>query len=307
MALWARPWFFFKSLYEMRMKKLFILTALGSALAQTALAQTPMPYFTGFDTPAQTNGWEMIRKGLATPLQVWYYESISAYTAPKSLGHSYPVGGVEETNDWMVSPPFSFPDGGTIDSLRFSFSGFGTPHEGDTVAIYLLTGSPDPALATGMVMLYDFRDEQYIKDNQWHKVAPISIPPTAGTSYIAFRYNTIINWLDVKFDNLAISSLSEPPSSITNKEQAYNVLLYPNPSRGKVDIQSPVPFQTYRVVDMTGRTLIQDVNPVGMDALYVHQPISSTIDISALPSGVYFVMLDFGNGNITRSKLVKGQ
>jgi len=69
------------------------------------------------------------------------------------------------TDDWFVSPPFNFSNGGKLDSISFWFGGFGIPALSDTVAIYLVQGSSDPALATSTTTLLDFRAGNYQNDN----------------------------------------------------------------------------------------------------------------------------------------------
>ncbi len=173
----------------------------------TTKAQTSLPYFTGFDNSLQQAGWQEFRKGDPAVYQ-WTLTNMSPYSSSTHLRHDYPVGGTFETNDWYVSPPFNFSAGGKIDSVRAYFSGFSKPGDfyDDTVAIYLLQGSPDPALATSHTLLFDFRGANYQNDDVWRKFSNISIPPTAGQSYIAFYYKTVISWLDVRFDNLSLSA-----------------------------------------------------------------------------------------------------
>lgn len=190
-----------------------ITRVLGSlCLASVSLlAQTPLPYFSGFDTPAQQSGWTLYRKG-STISSAWTVAAQNFYSAPNALLHFYPVG--EQTDDWYVSPPFQFPAGGKIDSLRFSFIGFSpSPALTDTIAVYALTGSPDPALATKTLLL-DFRGTNYVSDGLWRDTSAVPIPANAGSTYLAFKYVGNSSWLDARFDNLAISG-SAPVASFS--------------------------------------------------------------------------------------------
>lgn len=218
------------------MKKLylpFLLILVGSSL----LAQTPLPYFTGFDNSSQQAGWTEYKLGVNSDPYKWEVGTVSPYSAPNSLVHYYPVGGSQQTDDWYVSPQFDFTLGATIDSLRYAFSGFGTPMAGDTIAIYLLNGSQDPAQAASIDMIYSFTDSTYLNDNTWRKIDPINLLPVSGSSYIAFRYSTTNNWLDVRLDNLAING--ENVGLKENKAEQKAVSLYPNPAKGilKIDLK----------------------------------------------------------------------
>ena len=126
---------------------LYLLGLLCVLFSSEAMAQTPLPYYTGFDNASEKAGWTEYRKG-DNGLYQWKFININPVSAPGVLLHNYPVGGSVPTDDWFVSPPFNFSNGGKLDSIYFSFTGFGVPALIDTVAIYLLQGNADPALAT---------------------------------------------------------------------------------------------------------------------------------------------------------------
>ena len=193
-----------------------------------AFTQVSLPYYTGFDDNASLTGWTSYRKG-STDSQQWAADNGGAFSPAKSLVHYYPVGGSTVTDDWFVSPALLIPEGGTLDSVRYAFSGFGMPQTEDTVAIYLLNGSPDPALATGKQLLYLFTGNAYQNDNVWRLLAPLALNPANGNSYLAFRYRTTVNWLDVRFDNVHISGIGAAGISENTEEQ---VMLFPNPAEG---------------------------------------------------------------------------
>ena len=175
--------------------KEFLLSA-SILFSLSAAAQTSLPYFTAFDNAGQQSGWTEYRLGEENAFYEWNYSTMQPYTAPNCLAHNYPVGGENLLDDWFVSPEFDFSGGGMLDSLHHAFSGFGVPGAGDTVAIYLLHGSQDPAVAT-KTLLMDFRGADYTGDGAWRRLDPIAIPAQSGESYIAIRYSTIINHFGV--------------------------------------------------------------------------------------------------------------
>ncbi len=258
----------------MRLKN--YLTALVLLSGTASYAQTATPYFTGFDNASQQAGWQQYRKG-DIALSEWDYTTFGAFSAPNVLSHYYPVGGSVATLDWFVSPPFNFVNGGKIDSIRHHFAGFGTPAAGDSVAIFLLTGSQDPALATSKILLHDYT-VNYTSDTIWHLDTGIVIPPTAGQCYIAFKYRTVNNWLDVFFDNIAISRQTGTGlAPVANGADVFEV--YPNPARNNFTVHATKGNFDMAVTDLFGKLIYSDKNVAG----------KKQIDCSGFPEGIYFI------------------
>lgn len=208
------------------MKKGILASLLILVTFSTLKAQLTLPYVTGFDNVTEQTNWVEYRKGFISQFEEWGYENSLAYSAPNCLIHYYPVGGTIAQDDWFVSPNFDITNGGTLDSLRYHFGGFGMPQAGDTVSVYLLNGSPDPDLATSTSVLVQFTGANYQNDNTWRLLSPIVLPAQVGNSYIAFRYKTINNWLDVRFDNVGISRVSGVGIGETTTQTIH---VYPNP------------------------------------------------------------------------------
>ena len=254
------------------------LVCSGQSLAQTAA----LPYFSGFDTEAQKSNWQQFRKGDINPIYAWEYATTAAYSAPGCLVHNYPVGGTVASDDWFVSPGFILNSGGKLDSLRYAFSGFGVPAAGDTVALYLLSGSADPALATTRSLLYDFRGDNYSNDNTWRLLSNINLPATTGTCYIALRYRTVNNWLDVRFDNLKLRSNST--TGIGEREvRAEAALLYPNPAGERLWFRTSEAFTQTSICDISGKTVFRG-------------RFRTELDISGFAPGAYSVSCSLENG-----------
>ncbi|MFA6260967.1 MAG: T9SS type A sorting domain-containing protein [Bacteroidia bacterium] len=277
------------------MRKSYILLALGISflLSQQLRAQTALPYFSGFDTTSQQAGWMEYKKA-ATTFSHWSYASFGAYSAPNSVGHDYsPSTGITLTDNWFVSPGFAIANGGKLDSIRYKFSGFSNPVDGDTIGIYLLKGSQDPAAASAIELLFDFRGSEYQTDNTWRVKTNIALASTNGLCYFAIRYrNTDCSskWLTVNFDNIAISGSG---STFTREwESSLNeVEIFPNPSGGVFMVKN------------SGNAAIQIQNAVGqkvlsMSALKDQGAIE--IDLSNQPRGIYFMTISNGRETMTR-------
>lgn len=266
-------------------------TILSALLLQATLskAQTPLPYYTGFDNATETAGWQEFRKGNADPNYKWMYSTFSAYSAPASLFHRYPVGGTVITDDWFVSPGFSIPAGGRVDSIRSAFAGFGVPGTADTVAVYLLKGSPDPALASSKTLLLDYRGADYSNNDTW-TAHTFPLASATGTCYLALRYKTVNNWLDVKFDNLKISTLSS--TSIHEALHRDAMTVYPNPASQSLQIR----FDGQAAVPV----LLKLYTALG--ELLIEQKVTEQESIHFdLKNGTYFYTIVTGNGEQFKS------
>ncbi|MBX9448911.1 MAG: T9SS type A sorting domain-containing protein [Taibaiella sp.] len=267
---------------------LFIALSLGG-IYDSSMAQVSLPYYTGFDNDDERSGWQQFKTGASGT--EWFFTDIAPYSGSHCLYHNYPVGGTEITDNWFVSPAFEIPDGGWIDTFYHSFSGFGIPASDDTVAVYLLVGSPDPALASERLLLLDFRGAQYKNDNLWYYSAGTELPAREETCYLGFRYRTVVNWLDVKIDHVKVSSHS--PSSIDpGIIQDFAVQLYPNPVTNKVlNIDSKHAFERISIYNMAG----QEVYASGY---------KNRIQLPNLVSGTYLIRLISKGGNYDIHKFV---
>lgn len=255
--------------------KQFIFVAL-LLIGTCGNAQVSLPYFTGFDNAAQQSGWTEYKKA-ATTFSHWGFGG--GYTAPNAIGHDYsPSTGISLTDNWFVSPGFSISSGGMLDSIRYKFSGFSVPQAGDTIGIYLLNGAQDPSLATSQTLLFDFRNTDYVNDYTYHVKTNIALPPLNGTSYFAVRYrntNCSAKWLTVSFDNIALSG--NATMNIPGNFNVEMVKVYPNPSSGKLFMESNERLNRVEIKNIVGETVY-----TGHDL-----EAQNEIDLSGYAKGMY--------------------
>jgi hypothetical protein len=260
----------------------------------TLHAQVPLPYYSGFDNNIELTGW---RKYItATTYQYSWSEGIPKFgvVAPSgtnSINHDYYPGypaGVAD--NWMVSPPFFIPNGGTLDSIRYMFSGQSVPSTGDTIALYLLTGNSDPALATSQTLLFDFRGVDYIIDDTFRLKSNLPLTGSTDSSYIAIRYRSSNGgglWLTTHFDNIGISGNSLTTTTLNYKPQIDDVSIYPNPTSGIVLLESKQKIYDLKVYTTTGQQIYRIENPSS----------NFSIDLSAYKTGVYFFRYEIDSGS----------
>ncbi len=262
----------------------------------TAISQVSMPYYSGFDNAAEQEGWTEYKKA-STQFSHWGIASANAYSPPNCISHDYsPATGITLTDNWFVSPGFSIAGGGTLDSVRYMFSGFSVPVEGDTIGIYLLNGSSDPELASSVSLVFDFRDEDYIADFQYRVQEDINLPAQDGMSYIGIRYrNTDCSskWLTVHFDNIAINGA--PLSTTERKSDSDIYTIYPNPAGNSFQISNESGLKGVRIYDITGREV------------YISQSsgINQDMDVSMLKTGIYLVLISGEKGEYSRKLVIE--
>lgn len=286
------------------MKKLFfssftvstLFVALG--LSHSAKAQTVYHYFTGFDNAAQKAGWQQFRKG-DLGLANWGYATFNAYSTPERLSHNYPVGGTVPTDDWFVSPGFYFSGGGIIDSLRFNFSGFGTPNTGDTLLLMLLEGSPDPDLATNKTVLKDYYIN-YVHDGIWKLDTNIGVDPTNGIGYLAFRYKTTVNWMDVMFDNISLSIIAGAGVNSIDKNN-FQFFVYPNPSTNNISVSylnnKSQPIE-YSVMNCLGQIVFSSLENEQAGN------INRVFNLENMPEGIYILKVKTPSEIMTKQIMI---
>jgi hypothetical protein len=242
-------------------------------------AQTELPYSTSFTTEDDKADWKTFRLGETTKdIYVWDFFG-------DRINHNYPVGGEKTTDDWIVSSGFYLGSDIKVDSLQFKGAGFGTPFGIDTIALYVLNGDRDPAIAS-KELVYLFTDSTYSSDNVFKTIKDIEINNNTGVSYFAFRYKTIINWLDVSIDNIAISgklsSVMKPENSTLN--------IYPNPADKElfIDLADGLVAVSCNIYNTLGSLVLNTSN------------CQSAIDVEALEAGIYTVLV-----NVNSTTLVK--
>ncbi len=182
-----------------------------------------LPYYSGYDSPAETAGWQEYRTGFLSTYN-WGIGG-SGFSAPSALSHDYNVGGSSNDTviDWFVSPPINFTAPGLL-SLKVKTSGFSTPFP-DNFEVWFGTGSQDPEVGNfSLIANLSFMLPQF----QWLDTT-IEVPFTTDSGYIAFKYKTIgAAWSTYAVDNIQLNI----DSTVSVNERLLgekSISIYPNP------------------------------------------------------------------------------
>ena len=278
------------------MKSTYTIVWMLMFFATVSYGQVSLPYYSGFDTPAERNGWTIYRLGDPNASN-WSIATVGGFSLPACISHDYsPSTGIDVADDWYVSPGFLIPTGGTLDSVRYAFSGFSVPAAGDTIGVYLLTGDQDPAAASDIIELEEFRDDEYVADNVYRLLSAISLPATDEMAFIGLRYRNAevsSRWLHVRFDNVAVSSNT---TSIDEPGKIQLLKVYPNPATEEVTISHSESGGTVYLYDIVGGLLQKCELAKGQT--------TTTLSLMPWPQGHYRLVLqeekEFKSATITR-------
>ncbi|MBS1651772.1 MAG: T9SS type A sorting domain-containing protein [Bacteroidetes bacterium] len=105
-----------------------------------------------------------------------------------------------------------------------------------------------------------------------------------GIYYVRLKINSIVK--TGRFIRTNTAGINE--STLTDN----STIIYPNPAKGIVNINLPY-LSECLFYDITG-TLIK-----------ISNTINSSIDISEIPNGIYFLEITLSNGSKVKKKLVK--
>ncbi len=255
----------------------FILLVFGIEYCQ---AQIALPYYTGFDSPAENLGWQEYRTG---------FQSLSHWTNTSMLAHDYNVGGSmnDTVIDWYVSPPLNFSWYGQM-SFKIRVGGF-SPATVDNLEIWIGTNNQNPALGS----FSKLANLSLMQPNNIWLDTVIDINQISDSTYIAFKYKTIGSaWWTPNIDSLRFWSLSTKINSITNTAP---VSIYPNPSKSLINIKTSDATQIFllNIYDNLGR-------------LCWSKNIQGTAQLATnLSSGLYFCTLqNKSTGQVFTQKLI---
>lgn len=253
--------------------KLYLIIGFVFLLSVTAKAQISLPYYSGFDTPAQQSGWQLHQLGVAATYGPWVIGG-SGYSAPSCLFHDYNVSGIVE--DWYISPELSFISASKIALKIKAFAIMGMPIPTDYIGIWYSNGNSYPSSGdyAEVVNLTSLTSS----GNLWIDTT-INLPFTAGPGYVGFKYMNVDNWFTISIDNINVSAIT---TSI-NEEEEDEMQIFPNPTTGKLLIGSANDINSLEICDLAGK-IISSVYEFKLQD-------SIEIDLSSYPKGIYIMRI----------------
>ena len=277
-------------------KGILLFTCLSALFIQNrTFAQAALPYYTGFDTPAEKAGWLKFGRGFIGSYP-WDYHN-SGFSAPNCIYHDYNVGAggdfKDTIKDWYVSPAISFFPGGKI-SLKVKGFTMGTIQPADYFGIWLSIEDANPSDGK-YVELADLTSFS-LKDT-W-KDTTITLPQYkySGNSYYALVYKSTWNWFTIGVDNISINK--DPFSGIENNYNSnLESAVSPNPfnTTAILSVEKPIKNGVLSIYDLLGKEVKR------MEGINESRII---IEKYPLKEGIYFYQLKSEAGLINGGKII---
>lgn len=113
-----------------------------------------------------------------------------------------------------------------------------------------------------------------------------------GQANVKIRFQYIANDADaVSIDDIQVLGNATLGTKETSSKSKEAVAIYPNPTKGEINIKTDQKIKSTTVFDMSGKSLIQND--------------SDKTDISSLPKGTYLVKINFADGSTSTRKVSK--
>lgn len=119
-----------------------------------------------------------------------------------------------------------------------------------------------------------------------------SLAAYIGQANVKIRFQYIANDADaVSIDDVQIIANGTLGTSEVSKTKAENISVYPNPTKGELNIKTDKKIKSTAVIDSSGKSLLNNT--------------SERLDISSLPKGIYLLKVDFSDGTSKTEKVIK--
>ncbi|REC45974.1 T9SS type A sorting domain-containing protein [Chryseobacterium sp. 5_R23647] len=116
----------------------------------------------------------------------------------------------------------------------------------------------------------------------------VNLTPYVGQSSVKIRFRYVAN----DADSLSIDDVLVTGSNLSTKEVSKSkTSIYPNPTKGEVNIKTDKKIKSTTVLDLSGKVLT-----IGS---------SETVNLSAFTKGTYLVKIEFADGSSKTEKIIK--
>ncbi|WP_347218240.1 choice-of-anchor J domain-containing protein [Chryseobacterium sp.] len=193
--------------------------------------------------------------------------------------------GTITNNDWLITPPVTL--GTNSNTLTFWVKALSPDYSEEyTVGVY--TGSGNPTSGSNFTTISGpaVLSATYAS---WQLVT-LNLDTYAGqTIRVGFNYKATNKYM-LMLDDVKITAMGTLATNEISKTKA-NTAIYPNPTKGEVNIKTDKKIKSTSVIDMSGKTL--------------NRTESGNTDISSLPKGTYLMKVEFADGTATTEKIIK--
>lgn len=195
-------------------------------------------------------------------------------------------GGATANNDWLITPAVTL--GTSANILTFWVKALSPVFtENYKVGVYTGSGNPTSAANFTIVSSPATSTAPYAA---WQQVT-INLDAYAGqTVRVGFQYMSSDQYMFM-LDDVKITATGVLATNEVSSKSKETVAIYPNPTKGEINIKTDQKIKSTTVFDMSGKSLIQND--------------SDKTDISSLPKGTYLVKINFADGSTSTRKVSK--
>jgi hypothetical protein len=221
--------------------------------------------------------------------QEWQIDSIHGVNGSPCTKMSGYSGGSNENEDWLISPMLDLDTFNSVDISFFNAMNY-TGNELELKVSTNYDGGGDPNSAEWTTLFFNTSPGSW----SWVESGTVDLTPYIGPSvYVAFFYTSTgdasATW---EIDEILIKG--ETGVGINNtKNIASQVSVYPNPSSGMVQISKSISGYSHLTVMAVTGSIVKEVE---LNNKF------STLDLSDLDPGIYFMTFSDENSDLQISK-----
>ncbi|MGG1924664.1 T9SS type A sorting domain-containing protein [Chryseobacterium sp. NRRL B-14798] len=120
----------------------------------------------------------------------------------------------------------------------------------------------------------------------------VSLASYAGQANVKFRFHYVANDADsLSIDDVQVLANGTLSTQETNAKVKDITNIYPNPTKGEINIRADKKIKSATVIDASGKSVLNNS--------------SDKLDISSLPKGTYLLKVDFSDGTSKTEKVIK--
>lgn len=189
-------------------------------------------------------------------------------------------------NDWLITPSITL--GASSNTLTFWVKAL-SPEYSEQYSVGVYTGSGNPTSGSNFTTISGPAALTATYDS-WQLIT-LNLDAYAGqTIRVGFNYKANNKYM-LMLDDVKITTMGTLATNEASKTKANTAAIYPNPTKGEVNIKTDKKIKSMAVIDMLGKTL--------------NRTESGNTDISTLPKGTYLMKIEFADGTSTTEKIIK--
>ncbi|MDN3695375.1 choice-of-anchor J domain-containing protein [Chryseobacterium tructae] len=193
--------------------------------------------------------------------------------------------GTIANNDWLITPSVTL--GATSNTLTFWVKAL-SPDYTEQYKIGVYTGSGTPISDSNFTIISGATALNATYP-AWQMVT-YNLDAYAGqTIRVGFNYMAENKYMFM-LDDVKITTGGSLGTHETSKAKN-NTAIYPNPTRGEINIKTDKKVKSTSIIDMSGKTLSRTE--------------SDNPNISSLPKGTYLMKIEFADGTSATEKIIK--